>query len=89
MATQRETVVYTEDKPSKVVKLKVSEGSALAVGNKIVVFEYLEDESQNEEKTTSSNGSNSNNRQQHFIRANSIGVVKNVFIKPGDTLFKK
>ena len=81
-------VVFTEDKPSKVVRLKVSEGSAIGVGNKLIIFEYQEDESPDSEKKTSSDASNSN-RHQQFIRANSFGVVKKIFVKEGDILFKK
>lgn len=86
MAAQTETVVFTEDRPSKVVRLKVSEGSAIGIGNKLIIFEYQEDELHYTGKTTSTNGSN---RHQQFIRANSVGVVKKIFVKEGDILLKK
>lgn len=88
MAAQTETVVFTEDKPSRVVRLKVSEGSAIGIGNKLIIFEYQDDEPLDTANNTSNNGSNCN-RHQQFIRANSVGVVKKIFVKEGDLLLKK
>ena len=82
MAVHRETILYTEEDSSVVVKLKVKEGSSLNVGKILLVFEYEEPV---QEKERQRNGHN----KQHYIRANSDGLVTKVLIKEGDILTKK
>lgn len=85
MATQRESVFFSENARAKIVKLKVKEGSNITIGQILFQFEP-------EENIFHGNGdANSlinNSKHFHVVRATSAGLLEKLYVNEGDVIEK-
>ena len=88
MAARREFVYFTEEKPSKVIKIRIAEGSNISFGQVLVNYEYEHDSVSKNGEIESENNNGQSSHKLPAIRANTAGVVEKLHVKEGDLIEK-
>ena len=81
--TQRKSVIFSENFPVKIVKLKVKEGSHIKIGQILLHFEP--EETPFDEKD-SVNYQRTNGPSKHVFRACSAGFLEKLYVNEGDVI---
>lgn len=82
-ATQRESLFFSENFRSKVVKVKVKEGSHITIGQ--ILFQF-EPEETGIRENQNANNSVSNGPSKFVVRATSAGLLEKLYIKEGNVI---